>query len=159
VQVLLVDGSTFTVGIRSSLVIDKFVCNPHKGTGEMTATLTKGASRFKGGKLSKQEPAVKINTPAGWLTVHRNTFRHREQFRPGGLRLHLLSLYGSQSAKSSAIPSSTSGTLFAGSLKLNGRVRITPSTTLQKTHTAHPNPGRPEARAAISSLFVSNIGS
>jgi hypothetical protein len=33
VQVLLVDGSTFTVGPGSDLVIDKFVHNPSKGTG------------------------------------------------------------------------------------------------------------------------------
>ena len=69
VQVLLVDGSTFTVGPRSNLVIDKFVYNPHQGTGEMTASLSKGALRFVGGKLSKTEPAVKIKTPAGELTI------------------------------------------------------------------------------------------
>ena len=33
VQVLLVDGSTFTVGPGSDLVIDKFVYDPKKGTG------------------------------------------------------------------------------------------------------------------------------
>ena len=55
VQVLLIDGSTFTVGPRSNLVIDKFVYNPNKSTGEMTATLSKGALRFVGGKLSKKE--------------------------------------------------------------------------------------------------------
>lgn len=75
VQVLLVDGSTFTVGPRSSLLIDKFVYNPHKGTGEMTATLSKGALRFVGGKLSKQEPAVKVKTPAGELTVRGGIFQ------------------------------------------------------------------------------------
>lgn len=75
VQVLLVDGSTFTVGPRSSLIIDKFVYNPHKGAGEMTATLSKGALRFVGGKLSKQEPAVKVKTPAGELTVRGGIFQ------------------------------------------------------------------------------------
>jgi hypothetical protein len=38
VQVLLVDGSTFTVGPGSGLVIDKFVYNPKKETGEVVAT-------------------------------------------------------------------------------------------------------------------------
>lgn len=75
VQVLLIDGSTFTVGPRSNLVIDKFVYNPHKGTGEMAATLSKGALRFVGGKLSKQEPAVKVRTPAGTLTVRGGIFQ------------------------------------------------------------------------------------
>ena len=33
-QVLLVDGSTFTVGPGSDLVIDKFVYDPKKNKGE-----------------------------------------------------------------------------------------------------------------------------
>src|SRR5690554_4215858 len=33
VQVLLIDGSTFTVGPNSDLVIDKFVYDPRKKTG------------------------------------------------------------------------------------------------------------------------------
>jgi hypothetical protein len=53
VQVLLVDGSTFTVGPGSDLVIDKFVYDPNKNQGEMVATLGKGVLRFVGGKLSK----------------------------------------------------------------------------------------------------------
>ncbi|MCP3997435.1 MAG: hypothetical protein GY722_20610 [bacterium] len=40
VQVLLVDGSTFTVGPNSDLVIDKFVYDPSKKTGEMVATFS-----------------------------------------------------------------------------------------------------------------------
>jgi hypothetical protein len=71
----------------------------------MTASLSKVALRFVGGKLSKREPAVKVKTPAGELTVHRGTFRNREQFQPGGLRLYLLRLYGSQTAKGTAIAS------------------------------------------------------
>ncbi|MGE3528464.1 MAG: FecR domain-containing protein [Methyloceanibacter sp.] len=69
VQVLLLDGSTFTVGPGSSLIIDKFVYNPSSGTGELVASFSKGALRFVGGKLSKNEPGVKVKTPAGSLTV------------------------------------------------------------------------------------------
>jgi hypothetical protein len=69
VQVLLLDGSTFTVGPGSSLVIDKFVYNPGTGKGALVASFSKGALRFVGGKLSKNDPGVKINTPAGALTV------------------------------------------------------------------------------------------
>ena len=69
VQVLLLDGSTFTVGPGSSLVIDKFVYNPSSGKGALVANFSKGALRFVGGKLSKNDPGVKINTPAGALTV------------------------------------------------------------------------------------------
>jgi hypothetical protein len=75
VQVLLLDGSTFTVGPKSSLVIDKFVYDPGSGTGELVATFSKGALRFVGGKLSKKEPGAKVKTPAGTLTVRGGIFQ------------------------------------------------------------------------------------
>ncbi len=74
VQVLLVDGSTFTVGPGSSLVIDKFVYNPASGKGALVASFSKGALRFVGGKLSKNDPGVKVKTPAGELTVRGGIF-------------------------------------------------------------------------------------
>jgi hypothetical protein len=74
VQVLLLDGSTFTVGPGSSLVIDKFVYNPASGKGALVASFSKGALRFVGGKLSKNDPGVKVNTPAGALTVRGGIF-------------------------------------------------------------------------------------
>jgi FecR-like protein len=74
VQVLLVDGSTFTVGPGSDLVIDKFVYDPKKGTGQLAASFSKGVMRFVGGKLSKNDPGVKVNTPAGALTVRGGIF-------------------------------------------------------------------------------------
>jgi hypothetical protein len=67
VQVLLVDGSTFTVGPGSDLVIDKFVYDPNKKTGQVVASLSKGMMRFVGGKISKNDEGVTIKTPAGAL--------------------------------------------------------------------------------------------
>jgi len=67
--VLLLDGSTFTVGPKSSLVIDKFVYDPRSGKGALVASFSKGALRFVGGKLSKDEHGIKVKTPAGVLTV------------------------------------------------------------------------------------------
>jgi len=58
-----------TVGPGSSLVIDKFVYNPSSGKGSLVATFSKGALRYVGGKLSKQERGIAIKTPAGALTV------------------------------------------------------------------------------------------
>src|SRR4029078_11280452 len=69
VQVLLVDGSTFTVGHGSNLVIDKFVYDPKKGTGQIAASFSKGVMRFVGGKISKGDDSVAIKTPAGALAV------------------------------------------------------------------------------------------
>ena len=65
VQVLLVDGSTFTVGPGSDLVIDKFVYDPKKNKGEIVATFCKGVMRFVGGKFSKNDGGVTVNTPSG----------------------------------------------------------------------------------------------
>jgi hypothetical protein len=74
VQVLLIDGSTFTVGPGSDLVIDKFVYNPKKNSGEMVATFSKGVMRFVGGKLSKNEGGVTVNTPQGALAIRGGMF-------------------------------------------------------------------------------------
>ena len=75
VQVLLVDGSTFTVGPGSDLVIDKFIYDPKKGTGQIAASISKGVMRFVGGKISKNEDAVKVNTPAGALAIRGGMFQ------------------------------------------------------------------------------------
>jgi hypothetical protein len=75
VQVLLLDGSTFTVGPGSSLVIDRFVYDPKSGKGALVASFSKGALRFVGGKLSKNEPGVSVKTPAGVLTVRGGMFQ------------------------------------------------------------------------------------
>ncbi|GFO82464.1 MAG: hypothetical protein A49_20910 [Methyloceanibacter sp.] len=79
VQVLLVDGSTFTVGPNSNLVIDKFVYDPNKKTGEMVATFSKGSMRFIGGKLSKNAGGVKVNTPSGALAIRGGMFQGNTQ--------------------------------------------------------------------------------
>ena len=75
VQVLLVDGSTFTVGPGSDLVIDKFVYDPNKKSGEVVATFSKGVMRFVGGKISKNEGGVTVNTPAGALAIRGGMFQ------------------------------------------------------------------------------------
>jgi hypothetical protein len=79
VQVLLVDGSTFTVGPNSNLTIDRFVYDPKKKTGEMVATFSKGSMRFIGGKLSKNAGGVKVNTPSGSLAIRGGMFQGNTQ--------------------------------------------------------------------------------
>lgn len=75
VQVLLVDGSTFTVGPGSDLVIDKFVYDPNKGKGEVVASFSKGVMRFVGGKISKNDGGVTVNTPEGALSIRGGMFQ------------------------------------------------------------------------------------
>lgn len=69
VQVLLVDGSTFTVGANSNLVIDEFVYDPAAGTGKLVASFGKGVARFVGGKLSKNQDGVNVKTPVGTIGI------------------------------------------------------------------------------------------
>jgi hypothetical protein len=90
VQVLLVDGSTFTVGPGSDLVIDKFVYDAKKGTGQIAASMTKGVMRFVGGKISKNDDAVKVNTPAGALAIRGGMF----QMQVNGQKVVASFLYG-----------------------------------------------------------------
>ena len=90
VQVLLADGSTFTVGPGSDLVIDKFVYDPRKKSGEVVATFSKGVMRFVGGKISKNEGGVTVNTPSGALAIRGGMF----QGKIGGGKSLFSFLYG-----------------------------------------------------------------
>lgn len=68
-QVLLADGTSFTVGPNSNLTIDSFVYDPDKGTAKITASLTKGVFRFIGGRTSKTPGGVQLNTPVGTVGI------------------------------------------------------------------------------------------
>ncbi|MDJ0933529.1 FecR domain-containing protein [Breoghania sp.] len=69
VQVLLVDGSTFTVGPHSDLVIDEFVYDPASGNGNLVASFSKGVARFVGGRLSKKSGGVTVKIPVGTIGI------------------------------------------------------------------------------------------
>jgi trimeric autotransporter adhesin len=68
-QVLFVDQSTMSVGPNADMVIDEFVYDPAAGTGKLAASLTRGVFRFVGGKLSKQENAVTMQTPSATIGI------------------------------------------------------------------------------------------
>ncbi|RST87345.1 hypothetical protein EJC49_05950 [Aquibium carbonis] len=69
VQVLLLDGTTFTVGPNSQLTIDEFVYNPATGDAKVVATVAKGAFRFIGGQTSRRPDGATINTPVGTIGI------------------------------------------------------------------------------------------
>jgi hypothetical protein len=69
VQILLLDGTTFTVGPNSRLVIDEFVYDPDTGDAHVVASVTKGAFRFIGGQTSRQEGGAIIRTPVGTIGI------------------------------------------------------------------------------------------
>lgn len=69
VQILLLDGTTFTVGPNSQLTIDEFVYNPATGDAKVVATVAKGAFRFIGGQTSRRPDGATINTPVGTIGI------------------------------------------------------------------------------------------
>src|SRR5262249_38556524 len=68
-QVLFLDESTMSVGPNSDMVIDEFVYDPRAGTGKLAANLTRGVFCFVGGKLSKQDHAVTMQTPSATIGI------------------------------------------------------------------------------------------
>jgi hypothetical protein len=68
-QILFLDQSSMTVGPNSDMLIDEFVYDPSAGTGKMAASLTRGVFRFVGGKLSKQESAITMQTPSATIGI------------------------------------------------------------------------------------------
>lgn len=69
VQILLADGTTFTVGPNSSITIDRFVYDPNANTAQVSATIGRGVFRFIGGRTSKTEGGVQLNTPVGTVGI------------------------------------------------------------------------------------------
>ena len=69
VQILLLDGTTFTVGPNSQLTIDEFVYNPDTGDAKVVASLTKGVFRFVGARTSQKEGGATVKTPVGTIGI------------------------------------------------------------------------------------------
>lgn len=69
VQILLLDGTTFTVGPNSQLSIDEFVYDPSTGDAKVVASLTKGVFRFVGARTSQQDGGATVKTPVGTIGI------------------------------------------------------------------------------------------
>jgi hypothetical protein len=93
VQVLFLDESALSIGPNSDVVVDQFVCDPQAGAGRLALSATKGAFRYVGGKLSKQENAVTLATPAATLAIRGGIFL-AEIGADGGLTVVLV--YGNE---------------------------------------------------------------
>lgn len=69
-QILLLDGTTFSIGPNTSMVIDEFVFNPATGTGKLTASVARGTLRVISGRLARQEQeAIRVRLPAATVGV------------------------------------------------------------------------------------------
>lgn len=68
VDILFADESTVTIGHHSELVLDDFTYDPDAQRGNLAVSLSDGAMRFIGGKISKKTP-VQVVTPLAALTI------------------------------------------------------------------------------------------
>jgi tetratricopeptide (TPR) repeat protein len=67
-QVLLVDGTVFTMGPNSNMVLDDFVYDPASDQHTIMARITKGVFRFVTGKTARKDPAsMKVTLPEGTI--------------------------------------------------------------------------------------------
>ena len=67
-QLLFNDQTTVTLAPNSEVVLDRFVYDPDRDTGEVAVTLTKGALRFIGGRITKKTDGV-IKTPTATIGI------------------------------------------------------------------------------------------
>jgi hypothetical protein len=74
-EVTFSDNSLLTLGENANVVIDRFVYNPSKSTGELALNATRGAFRFAGGGIEQmQKKTVTVNTPNAALAVRGTHF-------------------------------------------------------------------------------------
>jgi len=95
VQILLADGTAFTVGPNSSLTIDSFVYDPAANTASVAASVTKGFVRFIGGRTSKDGGGVSIDTPIGTAGI-RGAVADINLGTDGGLPPFISLLFGEE---------------------------------------------------------------
>ncbi len=92
-QILLADGTSFTVGPNSSMVIDSFVYDPDANTAQVVATLGKGVFRFIGGRTSKSPDGAVLKTPVGTVGI-RGGISDLDFSRRKGIPIHIDMLFG-----------------------------------------------------------------
>ncbi len=70
VQIMLLDGTTFSIGPDASMVIDEFVYNPATNTGRLTATLTRGTLRVISGRLGRSDDeSIRVKLPQATVGI------------------------------------------------------------------------------------------
>lgn len=67
-QMLLLDGSVFSVGPNAHLTIDRYVYNPDRNTKTIGASVARGAFRFMSGR-AKQSTDSAIRTPVATIGI------------------------------------------------------------------------------------------
>lgn len=83
-QLAFLDKSTLSIGPNSDIVIDEYVYDPNAGQGRMALTLTRGALRYIGGRISHGGGA-EVKTPVATIGIRgaAGTVSHDAADRPG----------------------------------------------------------------------------
>lgn len=69
-QVMLNDETVFTIGPRSSMVLDEFVYDPQSHAGQVVATVKKGLFRFVTGLIGHKKPSsMKVKFPTAVMGI------------------------------------------------------------------------------------------
>lgn len=67
-QLMFVDQTTLTVAAESDITLDKYIFDAEADEGDMALTMTRGAMRFIGGRISKKRRAV-VRTPTATIGI------------------------------------------------------------------------------------------
>ncbi|MEM9062861.1 MAG: FecR family protein [Pseudomonadota bacterium] len=67
-QLIFLDQTALSVAPQTDLILDTYIYDPAATTGEIALTLTKGALRFIGGRITKTRDAV-VRTPTATIGV------------------------------------------------------------------------------------------
>ncbi len=67
-QLLFVDQTSLTVSPNSDIILDRYIYDPDRETGDMALSMTRGALRFIGGRISKSQAAT-IRTPTATIGI------------------------------------------------------------------------------------------
>ncbi|HEV2302186.1 MAG TPA: hypothetical protein VGR91_11520 [Stellaceae bacterium] len=73
-QIVFLDQSMMSVGPNSDLVVDRFIYDPQRNTGELAMSATRGVFRYIGGRLSKLEGRVSLKTPTAAVGIRGGVF-------------------------------------------------------------------------------------
>ena len=74
-QVTFRDKSVLTLGENANVVVDRFVYDPAKSTGEVALNVSRGAIRFVGGSIEQlQKKKITVSTPVAALAVRGTDF-------------------------------------------------------------------------------------
>lgn len=67
-QLLFLDGTALTLGPDSKVVLDRFVYDPDRRSGDIALDLAGGALRLVGGEISKTHP-IQVRTPVATVGI------------------------------------------------------------------------------------------